>query len=191
MKEVTDWADAQETTDDEKELIIKAAKRSREVYASYEVDDMMMQIVIRMPPNYPLQGVKVEGINRVAASERKWTGWLMNTQGAMTFDVSSPRLVSRISANQEPAQNGSITDGLTIFRKNVVGTLKGKAECAICYSLISSDKKMPDKGCHTCKNLFHAACLFKWFATSNQSTCPLCRNPFNYGVEPRRAPRVI
>ena len=54
---------------------------------------MMMQIVIRLPPNYPLQGVKVEGINRVAASERKWTGWLMNTQGAMTFDVSySPAL---------------------------------------------------------------------------------------------------
>ncbi|KAH8592873.1 hypothetical protein B0O99DRAFT_547891 [Bisporella sp. PMI_857] len=169
MDEVTKWADEQETTDDEKELIIKASKKSREVYAGYEVDDMMMEIVIRLPAAYPLEGVKVDGVNRVAVSPQKWTGWLMTTQGAMTFS------------------NGSIIDSLSIFRKNVIGALKGKGECAICYSLISSDKKMPDKGCHTCKNLFHASCLFKWFATSNQSTCPLCRNPFNYGVDARRA----
>lgn len=32
----------------------------------------------------------------------------------------------------------------------------------------------------TCKNLFHSSCLFKWFKTSNASTCPLCRNAFNF-----------
>lgn len=166
MTDVLTWAENQEVNEleNEKELIVKVSRKAREVYAGYEVDDMLMQIVIKLPPAYPLDGVKVEGVTRVAVSQQKWTGWLMNTQGAITFS------------------NGSITDSLLIFRKNVIGALKGKAECAICYSLISSDKKMPDKGCHTCKNLFHAGCLFKWFATSNQSTCPLCRNPFNYGV---------
>jgi hypothetical protein len=95
MDEVMKWSQEQESTeDDEKELIIKVSKRSREVFASYEVDDMMMQIVIRLPPNYPLEGVKVEGINRVAASEKKWTSWLMITQGAITFSVSATSIIS-------------------------------------------------------------------------------------------------
>lgn len=179
LEEVNKWAEEQEApTDDEKELIIKVVKRAREIYAGYEVDDMTVQIVIRLPPNYPLEGVKVEGINRVAASEKKWASWLMITQGAITFSVGFIFLVSTSKPNI--SQNGSITDGLMIFRKNVVGALKGQTECAICYSIISADKKMPDKRCQTCKNLFHSGCLFKWFASSNQNTCPLCRNPFNY-----------
>jgi E3 ubiquitin-protein ligase DOA10 len=71
----------------------------------------------------------------------------------------------------------------------VTGALKGQTECAICYSIVSSDKKMPDKRCQTCKHLFHSSCLFKWFASSNQSTCPLCRNPFNYGSDSDRRAR--
>ena len=95
MDEVMKWSQEQESTgDDEKELIIKGSKQSREVFAGYEVDDMMMQIVIRLPPNYPLEGVKVAGINRVAASEKKWTSWLMITQGAITFSVSATSIMS-------------------------------------------------------------------------------------------------
>lgn len=87
IDEVQQWAEEQESTEEEKELSIKASKRSREVFAGYEVDDMQMQIVIRLPPAYPLEGVKVEGINRVAVSEKKWTSWLMITQGVITFSV--------------------------------------------------------------------------------------------------------
>lgn len=49
---------------------------------------MMMQLVIRLPTTYPLEGIKVEGVNRVAVSEKKWTSWLMITQGVITFSVS-------------------------------------------------------------------------------------------------------
>jgi E3 ubiquitin-protein ligase DOA10 len=38
----------------------------------------------------------------------------------------------------------------------------------------------PNKRCATCKNTFHSVCLFRWFKSSNQSTCPLCRNNFVY-----------
>ena len=55
---------------------------------------MQMQIVIRLPSNYTLNGVKVEGINRVAVSEKKWTSWLMITQGVITFSVGSPNLLA-------------------------------------------------------------------------------------------------
>jgi hypothetical protein len=90
LDEVTKWAAEQESTEDEKELVVKVSKRSREVFAGYEVDDMMMQIVIRLPATYPLEGVKVDGVNRVAVSEKKWASWLMITQGVITFSVRSP-----------------------------------------------------------------------------------------------------
>ncbi|KAF2455371.1 hypothetical protein BDY21DRAFT_350598 [Lineolata rhizophorae] len=73
-----------------------------------------------------------------------------------------------------------LIDGLVAFRKNVLGALKGQTECAICYSVVGPDRQLPSKKCSTCKNAFHAGCLFRWFKTSNGSSCPLCRNPFNY-----------
>ena len=87
LDEVSKWAEEQESSEDEKELIVKVSKRSREVFAGCEIDDMMMQIVIRLPTTYPLEGVKVDGVNRVAVTEKKWTSWLMITQGVITFSV--------------------------------------------------------------------------------------------------------
>ncbi|TGO36504.1 hypothetical protein BHYA_0123g00320 [Botrytis hyacinthi] len=164
LDEIDEWATSKEAKEGgEKELEIKTSKGARSIFASYEIDDTSIQIAIRFPSNYPFYNIKVEGINRVAVPEKKWRSWLLIVQGAITFS------------------NGSLIDGLTTFRRNVEGSLKGHTECAICYSIISSDKKTPDKKCGTCKNTFHGQCLFKWFASSNQSSCPLCRCAFNYG----------
>ncbi len=93
MDEVATWASQQEPeSEDEKELLVKGSKNSREVYAGCEIDDMQMQIVIRLPAAYPLESVKVDGINRVAVSEKKWQSWLMITQGVITFSVRYPFL---------------------------------------------------------------------------------------------------
>lgn len=170
LDSVEKWSQNQDapTADDEKELIIKVSKRAREIFAGYEIDELTMQIAIRFPENYPLEGVRVDGLQRVVASEKKWQAWLRITQGVITFS------------------NGSVIDGLLAFQRNVTGALKGHTECAICYAIVGPDRKTPDKRCGTCANLFHSHCLFKWFSSSNQSTCPLCRNPFNYGVQTAR-----
>ncbi|ORY64868.1 uncharacterized protein BCR38DRAFT_431192 [Pseudomassariella vexata] len=163
LDDVAKWAATQETpAEDERELLVKVSRPAKEVTAGYEVDELHAAIAIKIPPAYPLEGVSVVGINRVAVNEKKWQSWILTTQGVITFS------------------GGSIIDGLAAFRRNVVGALKGQTECAICYSIISSDKKMPDKKCQTCKNLFHRTCLYKWFQSSNQNTCPLCRNPIDY-----------
>ena len=86
-------------------------------------------------------------------------------------------------------QGGSIIDGLTTFRRNAIGAMKGQTECAICYSIVGSDKRLPDKRCGTCRNQFHRTCLYKWFQSSNQNTCPLCRNPIDYLGADTRARR--
>ncbi|OTB06457.1 hypothetical protein M426DRAFT_9597 [Hypoxylon sp. CI-4A] len=174
LDEVADWSNSQEApADDEKELIVKVSRAAREVTAGYEIDELEARIVIRIPQDFPLEGVYVAGVNRVAVNERKWQSWIMTTQGVITFS------------------GGSIIDGLTTFRRNIVGAMKGQTECAICYSIISSDKKTPDKRCQTCKNLFHRTCLYKWFQSSNQNTCPLCRNPIDYLGADKRSARGI
>ncbi|KAI4752572.1 hypothetical protein E4T52_15222 [Aureobasidium sp. EXF-3400] len=163
LDSVSQWADAVKTDPEYEGWSAKVSPRSREVQFSYLVDEQTMSIVIRLPETYPLASARVEGLNRVAADERKWQSWLRNCQGVIQFS------------------NGNLIDGLTTWKRNVTGALKGQSECAICYSIISGDRQLPSKRCSTCKNLFHSSCLFKWFKTSNASTCPLCRNPFNYG----------
>jgi hypothetical protein len=163
LDSVSSWADLVKTDPEYEGWSAKVSPRSREVQFSYLVDEQTMSIVIRLPETYPLASARVEGLNRVAADERKWQSWLRNCQGVIQFS------------------NGNLIDGLTTWKRNVTGALKGQSECAICYSIISGDRQLPTKKCSTCKNLFHSSCLFKWFKTSNASTCPLCRNPFNYG----------
>lgn len=90
LDDVDSWSKSQEApADDEKELIVKVNHTAKEVSAGYEVDELQAQIVIRIPQEYPLEGVTVSGVNRVAVNEKKWQSWIMTTQGVITFSVSS------------------------------------------------------------------------------------------------------
>ncbi|KAF2717089.1 hypothetical protein K431DRAFT_316027 [Polychaeton citri CBS 116435] len=163
LESVAEWAEKSVKEDpDYEKMTVKVGMRAKEITASYVVDEQTMAIRVALPDAYPLTSAQVVGVNRVAVKEEKWQSWLRNCQGVITFS------------------NGSIIDGLSSWRRNVVGALKGQTECAICYSIISGDKQLPTKKCPTCKHLFHNSCLFKWFKTSNASTCPLCRNAFNF-----------
>ncbi|KAF2023630.1 RING zinc finger protein-like protein [Setomelanomma holmii] len=160
---VASWSDTQISTDPDSPFTVRVAPRAREITASYLVDEQTMSMRISLPPAFPLASAHIEGLNRVAVNEAKWQSWLRTSLGAITIF------------------NGSLIDALTTFKRNVDGAMKGQTECAICYSVVGADKKLPDKRCQTCRNLFHGGCLFKWFRTSGSSSCPLCRNPFNYG----------
>ncbi|KUI69086.1 E3 ubiquitin-protein ligase listerin [Cytospora mali] len=167
IEEVEKWSKSQEVSDpEENELVVKINYKQREITASYPIDDggdeQSATLLLQINANFPLGNVNVTGLNRVGCSERTWMSWCRITQGIITIS------------------NGSIIDGLSAFRRNVVGALKGHVECAICYSFIAVDKKMPDKRCGTCKNLFHRDCLFKWFNSANQNTCPLCRTRMDF-----------
>ncbi|KAK3391308.1 hypothetical protein B0H63DRAFT_467712 [Podospora didyma] len=172
LSEVSQWADNQDTSDDdEKELLVKVSNAAREITAGYEVDDEVASMIIRIPSAYPLGTVDVLSVNRVAVDEKSWQSWLKTTQGVIMF------------------AHGSLADGLTVFKNNVMRAMKGQTECAICYSIVSSDKKLPDKRCDTCKHLYHRVCLYKWFTSSGGNTCPLCRNPIDYLGADTRAKR--
>lgn len=93
LDDVAQWAETQEPpADDEKELVVKVSRTAKEVTAGYEVDESQASIAIKVPPAYPLEGVSVVGINRVAVNEKKWQSWIMTTQGVITFSVSFSEL---------------------------------------------------------------------------------------------------
>ncbi|KAE8153907.1 hypothetical protein BDV25DRAFT_9793 [Aspergillus avenaceus] len=160
---VTEWTSTQDPNE-ERALTVKTSPKTAEIVASIPVDEESPPVAlsISLPAAYPLQPALVVGRSRVLVDEKKWKNWLLTIQGVIMF------------------ANGSLVDGLLAFRKNVQGALKGQSECAICYSVISTDMQTPNKRCATCKNTFHSVCLFRWFKSSNQSTCPLCRNNFVY-----------
>jgi len=159
---VTVWVPTQDPADQPLDVKVSYAN---EITASLPLDDQEMSIRITLPATYPLSPVLVDSINRVGIDEKKWRSWLLTTAGVINFSGTS----------------GTLIEGLITWRKNVTGALKGQSECAICYSVVSADRQLPNKRCGTCKNQFHASCLYKWFKSSSSSSCPLCRNAFSYG----------
>ncbi|KAB8237331.1 ubiquitin-protein ligase RKR1 [Aspergillus alliaceus] len=163
LQGVAEWTSTQDSNE-ERALTVKISPKTSEIIASIPVDEESPPVAlsISLPPAYPLQPALVVGRSRVLVDEKKWKNWLLTIQGVIMF------------------ANGNLVDGLLAFRKNVQGALKGQSECAICYSVISTDMQTPNKRCATCKHTFHSVCLYRWFKSSNQSTCPLCRNNFVY-----------
>ncbi|KAF8899801.1 hypothetical protein CPB84DRAFT_1780009 [Gymnopilus junonius] len=138
---------------------VKVAGAVNEVAAAYSVDEHQLEIKFRIPNDWPLHKIEVRDVKKVGVDENRWRAWVLGVQQTIW------------------AHNGRIIDGLGIFKKNVTLHFEGQVECAICYSIISvMDGSLPKKPCKTCKNRFHAGCLYKWFNTSHSSSCPLCRS---------------
>ncbi|KAG1779464.1 hypothetical protein EV702DRAFT_1178536 [Suillus placidus] len=140
-------------------LVIKVSPSAGEVTASYTVDDQVLELSLKLPNDWPLHRLDIRDTKMVGVSEDRWRAWVLGVQQIVW------------------QQNGRIVDGLTLFTKNVTLHFAGQVECAICYSIISViDSSLPQKPCKTCKNRFHASCLYKWFKSSHSSSCPLCRS---------------
>lgn len=147
---------------DHPDMKIKINRVTNEIKSTYLIDEQYLEVVFKIPSNYPLTNIEVFGPQRVGVKENQWKAWLLASQ----------RIIS--------LQNGEIFESLEFFLKNVSFHFKGFEECAICYSILHQDNSLPSKTCSTCKNKFHAGCLYKWFKSSGGNTCPLCRATFNF-----------
>ncbi|KAI0084737.1 hypothetical protein BDY19DRAFT_969852 [Irpex rosettiformis] len=138
---------------------VKVANAISEITAAFAVDEYSLELKLRLPSDFPLHTIIMKDSHRIGVAEDRWRSWILGVQQILTF------------------RSGSIVDGLAFFKKNVTSHFEGRSECAICYSMISAmDSSLPKKPCKTCKNRFHAGCLYKWFNTSHSSSCPLCRS---------------
>ncbi|EDW69877.1 E3 ubiquitin-protein ligase listerin [Drosophila virilis] len=133
---------------------------TREVLAVYAIDEARMELVITLAPNYPLGAVKVECGKQIGGRATS-----RNVGMQLTIFLTH--------------QNGTINDGLTLWKNNLDKKFEGVEECYVCYTVIHQDTcQLPKLTCKTCKKKFHGPCLYKWFTTSSKSTCPICRNVF-------------
>ncbi|XP_077539719.1 E3 ubiquitin-protein ligase listerin [Haemaphysalis longicornis] len=142
-------------------MTVRGRPNAREVVATYTIEEVTIELVVRLPANHPLGMLTIESGRRVGVNQSQWRHWLLQLTTFLTH------------------QNGSIMDGLAVWKRNVDKRFEGVEECMICfYVLHGATCQLPRLSCRTCKKRFHSACLFKWFNTSNNSTCPLCRNVF-------------
>ncbi|KAF6174070.1 hypothetical protein GIB67_020252 [Kingdonia uniflora] len=145
----------------DEEFSVSVSKSANEVVATYKKEETGMDLVIRLPPSYPLRPVDVDCTRSLGISDVKRRKWLLS----MLAFVRS--------------QNGALAEAIRTWKSNFDKEFEGVEECPICYSIIhTADNSLPKLACKTCKHKFHKACLYKWFATSHKSTCPLCQSPF-------------
>ncbi|XP_036139185.1 uncharacterized protein LOC105831366 isoform X2 [Monomorium pharaonis] len=139
---------------------VKVHSTAREVIAEYQMEDTKLELSIVLPPNYPLGRVTVESGQEIDGTAK---GKNCHTQ------------LSKFLTHQ----NGSVWDGLLMWKRNLDKKFAGVEECYICFSIFHiSTYQLPKLSCHTCRKKFHTRCLYKWFNTSQKSTCPICRNVF-------------
>ncbi|XP_056016029.1 E3 ubiquitin-protein ligase listerin-like isoform X2 [Ostrea edulis] len=140
---------------------VKTRPSTREVVAIHTLEEVCIEVVITLPPNYPLGNITVSSEKKVGVTAQQWDKWLLQLNIFLQH------------------QNGTIMDGLKIWRRNIDKRFEGVDDCMICFSVLhGTNFQLPRLCCRTCKKKFHSACLYKWFQTSHNSTCPLCRNLF-------------
>lgn len=92
------------------DLTIKTSRNASEVTASYAIEDATLDVVIKLPPTFPLRQVDVEsgtGGRSAGVAEARWRAWLLSASAVMV------------------AQNGSILDALAVFHKNITLHFEG------------------------------------------------------------------
>jgi len=143
-------------------MMVRARPSVREVSAVYTVEEASTQLVVQLPVDYPLGAVQADAEGRrVGVASAQWRRWML-------------QLTTYLSH-----QNGSLLDGLLLWKQNIDKRFQGVEECNICfYVLHGTNYQLPKLACRNCKKRFHPACLYKWFNTSSKSTCPMCRQLF-------------
>lgn len=168
LEEVSDEEDEYEAEaddddqDEDVEFRISANINTCEVSARYlrEDDDISMGVVVRLAKSHPLVPVTVELTEKVKIKETRAKRWQVTIASMLT------------------SQNGTVRDALLVWKQSVDKHFEGVEECPICYAVIDSMRSLPRMSCRTCKNKFHSGCLHKWFHSSGNSKCPMCRKLF-------------
>lgn len=142
--------------------------------ATYSVDDIFIELVIQLPQNYPLGTICVESGRRVGVAVQQWRNWMLQLSTYLTHQVNIVTISQKVCSSDDTKnddlifnvslflceQNGSIMEGLALWKNNVDKRFEGIEDCMICFSVIhGSNYSLPKKACRTCKKKFHSACL--------------------------------
>ncbi|POI35437.1 hypothetical protein CIB84_000811, partial [Bambusicola thoracicus] len=65
-------------------MTVKARSATREVIATYSVDDIFIELIIQLPSNYPLGSITVESGKRVGVAVQQWRNWMLQLSTYLT-----------------------------------------------------------------------------------------------------------
>ncbi|KAH9381898.1 hypothetical protein HPB48_015382 [Haemaphysalis longicornis] len=150
-------------------MTVRGRPNAREVVATYTIEEVTIELVVRLPANHPLGMLTIESGRRVGVNQSQWRHWLLQLTTFLTHQVRlvmgtmTGRAVLTLTLTllwKPPQQNGSIMDGLAVWKRNVDKRFEGVEECMICfYVLHGATCQLPRLSCRTCKKRFHSACL--------------------------------
>ena len=146
---------------DEEGLKVEGSTVSREVLATYEKEECKLEMVLSLPATYPLRAVEVNCRKLTGIRHEKWRRWAI-------------QIVSLLSS-----RDGSLNEGIMLWKRNVDEAMDGVEPCPICYAVVQvTDRSLPKVSCKVCHTKFHSVCIYKWFSNASKSTCPMCRSSF-------------
>lgn len=87
---------------------------AREIVAAYSIEESSMELIIQLAPNQPLGLVKVDS-GKCMVSTAQTRQWLLQLSIFLTH------------------QNGSIWDGLVLWKSSLDKRFEGVEECYICF----------------------------------------------------------
>lgn len=67
---------------------VKARATTREVMATYTIEDIVIELIIQLPSNYPLGSITVESGKRVGVAVQQWRNWMLQLSTYLTHQVS-------------------------------------------------------------------------------------------------------
>lgn len=144
----------------EGEMKVRTVPVTGEIIAEYVIEETKMKLTIELPAEYPL-AVPTMKLDKAIVKTDRAKKWLLQLNAYLFH------------------QNGAILEGIEMWKRNVDKGVEGVEDCTICMMTVHQQThQLPKVRCKQCKNKFHSNCLYKWFESSNQSTCPLCRNNF-------------
>ena len=117
---------------DEK-MDVKVIPIHREVNTRYTIDENEIKMSLKIPPDWPLHVIEVRGVKKVGVREDRWKSWISGVRQVVLTQVGLIVGASQQFNISRTAQ-GSVVDGLELFKKNVSAHFENQTECAICYS---------------------------------------------------------
>ncbi|KAI9911382.1 hypothetical protein PsorP6_008783 [Peronosclerospora sorghi] len=144
------------------QMTVKGSRVSREITTTYMKDECALEMVMRVPPSYPLRCVEVECTKRIGIPEDRWRRWVLQ--------------IVRVASSRD----GSLLVAVLLWKHNMDKEFEGVEPCPICYSIMNpKNMSLPTLACKTCTNKYHNSCLYKWFNQSGKNKCPICQQPFS------------
>ena len=68
-------------------ISIKVASAVNEVTAAFTVDEQQLELTVKLPSDWPLHTIEVNGSKHVGVTDDRWRAWELGVQQILTFRV--------------------------------------------------------------------------------------------------------